>query len=142
MRNHSWFLIALKSSRYSLCGSGLDKKYDSNWISFHCNSTAATYGATGNAAVAAGLTTAGVVAVIVPATALVGREVVRRLSFDGPSPGLMYGNGRICQIRFNNKPVLRLDYHPYPGTGGESRLHLNIGSERIHIPLDPRSFRD
>ena len=103
---------------------------------------AATYGAAGNAATAAGLTTAGVGAVIVPAIALVGREVVRRVSFDGPSPGLVYGNGRICQIRFNNKPALRLDYHPYPGTGGESRLHLNIGSERIHIPLDPRSFRD
>ena len=42
-----------------------------------------------------------------------------RFSFDGPSPGLQYGNGQICQARFDKKPLVRLDYHPYPGTNGQ-----------------------
>lgn len=109
---------------------------------------AATYGAPGNAAMSAGLVTAGVgavtggtvgvIRVAVPAAA----ALAKRFNFDGPSPGLAYGNGRVCQVRFDKQPVVRLDYHPYPGTGGESRLHLNIWSEGVHIPLDPRSIRD
>jgi hypothetical protein len=80
-------------------------------------------------------------ALVVPGGVAI-KELAKRTKFDGPSPGLSYGNGRICQVRFDNKPVVRLDYHPYPGTNGESRLHLNIGSEKVHIPLDPRSFLD
>ncbi|MFG6448902.1 hypothetical protein ACG0Z6_11720 [Roseateles sp. BYS180W] len=68
--------------------------------------------------------------------------LAKRFNFDGPSPGLAYGNGRVCQVRFDKQPVLRLDYHPYPGTGGEWRLHLNIWSEGVHIPLDPRNLWD
>ena len=36
-------------------------------------------------------------------------------------------------------PLIRLDYHPIPGSGGEPVLHLNIGSgdgkDSIHIPI-------
>src|SRR5690625_4813009 len=62
------------------------------------------------------------------------------LKFDGPSRGLRYGNGRVCQIRYKTKPILRIDYHPYPGTRGQSRLHGHFGArpEGQHIPLDPR----
>ncbi len=80
--------------------------------------------------------------VAIPAAIALAKENASRFSFDGPSPGLQYGNGRICQVRFDKKPLVRLDYHPYPGTNGQSRLHLNIWSEGVHIPLDPRSFTD
>ena len=71
------------------------------------------------------------------------KKFVDDLNFDGPSAGLKYGNGRICQIRYKKQPVIRLDYHPYTGTNNESRLHLNIGTgEDNHISLDPRSLRD
>ena len=67
----------------------------------------------------------------------------RDLDFDGPSPGLRHGNGRVCQVRYKKKPVARLDYHPYPGTNGESRLHGHFGQgESGHVPLDPRSWWD
>jgi RHS repeat-associated protein len=65
------------------------------------------------------------------------------LNFDGPSPGLQHGNGRVCQVRYKKKPVIRLDYQPYPGTKGESRLHLDFDSLGIkHVPLDPRRLFD
>ena len=70
----------------------------------------------------------------------VAAALAKRLDFDGPSKGLAHGNGRVCQVRFDKQPVLRLDYHPYPGTSGESRLHLNIWTEGVHVPLDPRSI--
>ena len=65
-------------------------------------------------------------------------DACKKIKVDGPSKGLAYGNGRIAQLRYGNTPLLRLDYHPYPGTGGEPRLHLNIGNTAYHIPLDPR----
>jgi RHS repeat-associated protein len=111
-------------------------------------SQAATYGAAGNAAMAAGLTTMGVGAAAattvggVGATVPIAGALAKRLNFDGPSPGLAYGNGRICQVRFDKKPVLRLDYQAYPGTNGEPRLHLNTWEKGVHIPLDPRSLWD
>ena len=64
------------------------------------------------------------------------------LDFDGPSPGMWYGNGRVCQIRYKSQPVFRLDYHPYKGTNGESRLHGHFGRGGGHTPLDPRSYFD
>jgi len=79
---------------------------------------------------------------VIPPLIAIAQKNASRLSFDGPSPGLAYGNGRICQVRVDKKPFLRLDYHPYPGTNGQSRLHLNIWSEGVHIPLDPRSLGD
>jgi RHS repeat-associated protein len=72
-----------------------------------------------------------------------GKKLWNDLNFDGPSAGLKYGNGRVCQVRYKKKPVGRLDYHPYPGTDGESRLHGHLGpSEGHHIPLDPRDLYD
>ena len=64
---------------------------------------------------------------------------------DGPQPG-----GRIIQLRWGNTPLARLEYGKYLGSGGQPRLHLNIGPGRgrgkggnLHIPLDPRTwFRD
>ncbi len=71
------------------------------------------------------------------------KRFLKDLDFDGSSPGLKHGNGRVCQIRYKKKPFLRIDYHPYPGTKGESRLHGHFGpTETDHIPLDPRSFLD
>lgn len=66
------------------------------------------------------------------------------MDFDGPNKGFReHFNGRICQVRYKKKPVGRLDYHPYPGTDGESRLHGHLGSnEGNHIPLDPRDLYD
>ncbi len=65
------------------------------------------------------------------------------LDFDGANPGLQHGNGRVCQVRYKKKSVIRLDYQPYPGTKGESRLHLDFDSLGIkHVPLDPRRLFD
>jgi len=65
------------------------------------------------------------------------------LSFDGPSAGLQYGNGRVCQVRYKKKPVVRLDYQPYPGSKGQSRLHLDFDSIGVkHVPVDPRRIWD
>lgn len=65
------------------------------------------------------------------------------LDFDDPNPGLKHGNGRLCQVRYKKKPIIRLDYQPYPGTKGKSRLHLDLDSLDIkHVPLDPRRLFD
>jgi hypothetical protein len=52
------------------------------------------------------------------------------------------GQGTIVQVRYRSTPLIRLDYNRYPGSGGEPRLHLNIGpgKDNIHIPIDPRSW--
>ena len=99
---------------------------------------AATFGAPGNAALAAGLATAATGALTTPAARIVLPEIARRIDIEGPSAGLAYGNGRVCQIRWNKNPLIRLDYHPYPGTNGQSRLHLHLFNNPTHIPLDPR----
>lgn len=70
------------------------------------------------------------------------KQFWKDLNFDGPSPGLGKGNGRVCQVRFKKKPFLRLDYAPYSGTNNKSRLHGHVGDFPWHIPLDPRSFGD
>jgi uncharacterized protein RhaS with RHS repeats len=64
------------------------------------------------------------------------------LNFDGPNPGLPYGNGRVCQIRYKKQPAFRLDYQPIPGSKGEPRLHAHFGSSPQHFSLDPRSLND
>ena len=60
---------------------------------------AATFGAPGNAALAAGLATAATGALTTPAARIVLPEIARRIDIEGPSAGLAYGNGRVCQIR-------------------------------------------
>jgi RHS repeat-associated protein len=61
------------------------------------------------------------------------------VQFDGPSPGLRYGNGRVCQVRFKGTPVFRVDYQPFPGTSNQSRLHYHIAPDMgPHRCLDPR----
>jgi RHS repeat-associated protein len=109
---------------------------------------AAQMGAPGSAAMTAGLVTAGIGAATggtvgaTRAAAPAAAALARRFNFDGPNAGLAYGNGRVCQVRFDKKPLLRLDYQAYPGTNGEPRLHLNTWQKGVHIPLDPRSFWD
>ena len=99
---------------------------------------AATFGAPGNAALAAGLATAATGALATPAARIVLPEIARRIDIEGSSAGLAYGSGRVCQIRWNKNPLIKLDYHPYPGTNGKSRLHLHLFNNPTHIPLDPR----
>ncbi|PZR73710.1 MAG: hypothetical protein DLM73_10150 [Chthoniobacterales bacterium] len=61
----------------------------------------------------------------------IGAEVLREnLHFDGPQ------SNRLGQVRFGNYPLVRLDYHPVPGSEGRPRLHLNFGRTNVHIPLD------
>jgi hypothetical protein len=72
------------------------------------------------------------------------RQVIRDTDFDGPAPAFLnHGNGKVCQIRYKKKPVLRIDYQPLPGSNNESRLHLHLAPNmERHIPLDPRSLVD
>ena len=84
---------------------------------------------------------------VLPAAAAAGRKVwkpVKRfwddLNFDGPE---LDRNGRLCQVRYKKKPWFRLDYHPYPGTDKEPRLHGHFPwNPKGHIPLDPRRLLD
>jgi RHS repeat-associated protein len=64
----------------------------------------------------------------------------KKLRFDGPAAR----GSRLCQIRYGNLPLIRLDYDAYPGTGGRDRLHLHIPPlfGNRHIPVDPRRFFD
>ena len=66
-----------------------------------------------------------------------GSDIADNLKVDGPAAR----GGRICQLRWGNTPLVRLDYHPIPGSGGQPVLHLNIGpgqgSNSIHIPIWP-----
>jgi hypothetical protein len=65
--------------------------------------------------------------------------IKQNLKIDGPQTNKDGATGRICQIRWGNTPLLRLDYHAIPGSGGKPRLHLNIGpgqgKNSIHIPI-------
>ncbi|MBF0152113.1 MAG: RHS repeat-associated core domain-containing protein, partial [Magnetococcales bacterium] len=72
-----------------------------------------------------------------------GKAIWKDLDFDGPSPGLEYGNGRVCQVRYKKHPVFRLDYQPIPGSGNESRLHVHtVPNINQHRSIDPRSLND
>ncbi len=82
------------------------------------------------------------------ATALVGATYAtvaaapilsKDIHVEGPQRGT-----RIAQVRYGNTPLIRLDYGRYPGSGGEPRLHLNIGpgKDNLHISIDPRTWRD
>ena len=87
---------------------------------------------------------------LIPRAIEIGRKIARPvkklwddLDFDGPGAGLAHGNGRVCQIRYKRKPVVRLDYQPIPGSNGQSRAHLHFGRDQSkHYSIDPRSLRD
>lgn len=72
--------------------------------------------------------------------------VKKNIKFEGLGKPGTRDQGRICQFRYKDIPILRIDYGRIPGSFGEKRLHLNIGPGRgaksIHIPLDPRSILD
>lgn len=68
--------------------------------------------------------------------------VWKNTSFDGPSPGVWYANGRVFGVRWKSSEWgARLDLHPLPGSPNPT-LHINFGpparGEAGHIPLwDP-----
>jgi hypothetical protein len=66
------------------------------------------------------------------------RKILRDIKVDGPK------GTRIVQLRYKKIPLVRLDYGPYKGTGGEPRLHLHLPRilPNTHIPLDPRRLFD
>lgn len=71
------------------------------------------------------------------------KQIGKDLNFDGPSAGLKYGNGRICQIRYKSRPLFRMDYQPIPESNNESRLHIHLPPNmNNHYSIDPRSFSD
>ncbi len=61
--------------------------------------------------------------------------VAKNTKIDGPAAR----GGRILQLRYGSTPLLRLDFHPIPGSDGKPVLHVNIGpgdgGDSIHIPL-------
>lgn len=68
------------------------------------------------------------------------KKFFKDVNVDGPE---LERNGRICQIRYKKKPWFRLDYHPYPGTEGNRRLHGHFPwNPKGHVPLDPRRILD
>jgi RHS repeat-associated protein len=65
----------------------------------------------------------------------------QHFNFEGPDAGFKYGTGRVCQVRYNKRPIFRLDYDKYPGTGGEPVLHFHIYPfMNRHIPVNPRRW--
>jgi RHS repeat-associated protein len=70
-------------------------------------------------------------------------KFAKKLNFDGPNKGLAYGNGRVCQIRYKQRPVFRLDYQPLPGSNNQPRLHFHVAPFMdTHIVVDPRALFD
>ena len=66
------------------------------------------------------------------------KKLFKQLDLSGPK------GTRVCQVRFKKQPIIRLDYGPYKGTKGKSRLHLHLPRlfPKKHIPLDPRRIFD
>jgi RHS repeat-associated protein len=67
------------------------------------------------------------------AAAATAEELGLGLRVDGPAER----GGRICQLRLGPYPILRLDYHPIPGSAGQPVLHLNIGPWHIPVEWEP-----
>jgi len=65
--------------------------------------------------------------------------VAKDVKVDGPKMNKDGITGRLCQLRYRNTPLLRLDYHKLPGPLKDPVLHLNIGPwdgpNSIHIPI-------
>jgi RHS repeat-associated protein len=71
------------------------------------------------------------------------KNLKRNIKVDGPNAGLSYGNGRVFQIRYQNKPVFRMDYQPIPGSNNQSRLHFHVGADmKAHYVVDFRGWFD
>lgn len=64
---------------------------------------------------------------------------IRNTKLDGPKMNKDGVSGRICQLRWQNTPLLRLDFHNLPGPEKSPVLHLNVGpwegKNSIHIPI-------
>lgn len=95
-----------------------------------------------NQGVGAALGSGGVAIGMLGRAAFLGAGVfARNVSIDGPNKGfLLHGNGRIIGMRWKGGQFgIRLDFHPLPGTQGQSVLHLNWGSsatsENNHLIL-------
>jgi RHS repeat-associated protein len=73
-----------------------------------------------------------IVAGVVIVGIIAGPEVAANLRFDGPGPPRGRGASRLCQVRWRNTPLMRLDWD-------QNSLHLNIGpgSANIHVPIWP-----
>ncbi len=56
------------------------------------------------------------------------------LDFDGPRPNRGKGQGMICQIRYKDEPIFRVERHPIPGSDGVPKPHF-------HIPPDMKEHR-
>jgi RHS repeat-associated protein len=68
------------------------------------------------------------------------RQLWQDTNIDGPSPGLWYGNGRVCQVRYRKIPIFRLDDAAIEGGQNQvPRLHYHTPPDmKIHRCLDPR----
>ena len=66
-----------------------------------------------------------------------GKRFWNDLNFEGPEAKFKrQGTGRVCQIRYKKKPVLRLDYNRYKGTKGQPKLHYHSPPDMsVHKPL-------
>ena len=51
------------------------------------------------------------------------------------------GEGRLAQLRYKGKPVVRLDFQEIPEIPGEPTLHLDFDRARVkHIPINPMKW--
>ncbi len=65
-----------------------------------------------------------------------------KIKFDGPDRGFKQKRkGKICQIRKENKPLIRSDFDEIPEIKGEKTLHLDFDQLKIsYVPLNPRKW--
>ena len=73
-----------------------------------------------------------------PVVAAAGAKLLKDIRLQGPSKGLLYGNGRVAGILYRNQTLLRVDFHPYKDVnGGQAYLHLNsdIFPSLNHMPV-------
>jgi uncharacterized protein RhaS with RHS repeats len=97
------------------------------------------YGTRAAVDTAAAAATAAAALEAAPAAGTVCKKLKDNLHFDGPKFNKDGITGRLGQLRWGSTPLIRLDYHPIPGSGGNPVLHLNIGpsegADSIHIPI-------
>jgi hypothetical protein len=105
-------------------------------------SQAATLGAAGNAAMATGLTTIGVAvavrtgSVAIPAVTAAARQVGKDLNLDGPRLGRRPGTGMICQVRYKDDPIFRIEVHPIGAQDRTPVPHFHVAPNmEVHRQL-------